>query len=345
MVRTVSGDLSPAAIGMVSMHEHLLLDLRVWYTERIPHDDRLRNIAVTSETVADARWNALSMLDNLVLDDAGLAAQELVAFAAAGGDCIVDMTTTGLGRKPAAVAAIAAASGVKVVLGSGYFTHLTHDPSLCEASVEVLQESLRQQIAGGEGQGDALPGTIGEIGMSAPPFPCERRVLRAAARVAAEYEMSLHIHVDAVGAFALEHVSDCLAESLKPHKIVCGHMDERLDAAYHEQVLQTGVTLGFDTFGTDFYFSGAMRHPTDEQRLGALVGLLEAGHEDQIVLAQDVGLKTHLHKFGGFGYDHLPKRILPSLEHEHGISRKVIEKLVITNPRRLLSCNPPSRGH
>jgi phosphotriesterase-related protein len=324
------------------MHEHVLLDAGVWYSCRAPGDARFRDEPVMRNNAADVRWHAFSFLDNLRLDDEDVLVNELAALTEAGGSAIVDMTTTGLEGDPLAVRRIAEEVGLWVIVGCGYYVHPSHDPEVCRASVDELVVHLEREVAEGVRGSTVLPGVVGEIGMSAPPAECERRVLKAAARVAHRHGMSLHIHVDNGGFYGPQHVFDCLAEGLPPDRIVCGHMDERMDLEYHEAILGLGANIALDTFGSELYFSGLFHHPSDDQRMFHLAQLVESGHADKVVLGQDVFVKAHLHAYGGNGYDHLIERVEPALRQEYGLSADVLDQLMIHNPRRLLACNPQS---
>src|SRR5207244_8632357 len=94
--------------------------------------------------------------------------------------------------------------------------------------VEELEEVLEGEVTEGVRGSGVRPGILGEIGMGAPPQACERRALRAAARVAARHGMSVTIHVDGAGAFGLQHVEDCAAEGLAAAGVIVGHADERV---------------------------------------------------------------------------------------------------------------------
>ena len=48
---------------------------------------------------------------------------------------------------------------------------------------------------------------------------------------------------------------------------------------------------------------------TDRQRLDATVQLIDEGFGAQLVHSHDVCTKTQLHRFGGAGYDQLPREI------------------------------------
>jgi phosphotriesterase-related protein len=73
-----------------------------------------------------------------------------------------------------------------------------------------------------------------------------------------------------------------------------------------------------------------------------LAGLIADGYAGQMVLGHDVFLKAHLHEFGGNGYEHLLARVFPVLEAAFGISPSVLQQLMVGNPRRHLTCTPPT---
>ena len=63
--------------------------------------------------------------------------------------------------------------------------------------------------------------------------------------------------------------------------------------------------------------------------------LIGEGCIGQILLGGDVCMKTHLHAYGGKGYDHVPVRFLPLLRR-HGVSEDDIHSMTVLNPARLL---------
>jgi phosphotriesterase-related protein len=68
-----------------------------------------------------------------------------------------------------------------------------------------------------------------------------------------------------------------------------------------------------------------------------LATLVERGYEDQLLISHDMCRKHFLHRFGGYGYDHVLRRITPRLQRSFGLSDGVIAKLLVGNPRRLLT--------
>ena len=68
-----------------------------------------------------------------------------------------------------------------------------------------------------------------------------------------------------------------------------------------------------------------------------LADLVQRGHGRQIVVGHDVALKCQLKRFGGLGYDHIPRRIAPTLVNHLGVGQQDLEALLVGNPRELLS--------
>jgi phosphotriesterase-related protein len=96
-----------------------------------------------------------------------------------------------------------------------------------------------------------------------------------------------------------------------------------------------GVTLGYDLFGYGICSSPGVFPPRDYESVDAVAELVRGGLVGQLVLSHDVSLKTNYRKYGGWGYAHIPVRVVP-LMLEAGIAQSEIETMLIDNPRRLL---------
>src|SRR5262245_37411195 len=92
MIMTVRGPIAAAEMGYTLSHEHLLCDL----------------------------WRFVRSYD-AILDDEAVAIQELAEYKAAGGGTVVDVTSGGLGRNPAALRRISEATGLHIVMGAGWY--------------------------------------------------------------------------------------------------------------------------------------------------------------------------------------------------------------------------------
>jgi len=253
-------------------------------------DKALRHLKVTAETIADVQRNALAVRDNLILGDPAMAAG-LRRYRDARGRTAVDATTIGLSSRPDL-------TEVNVVAGAGFYIHPSHPLWVCQASVDDLEQHLEQEVTRGLVGSGVLPGVLGEIGMGAPPEPCERRVLRAAARVAGRYRMSLIVHVTGGGLFGIQAVEDCTDEGLSADRVILGHLDEHMDRARHADLVGNGATIALGTWGSEVKLSLNSRR-SDIDRMRRQASLLEHGWHNHIVLGHDVFLKVHLHELVG----------------------------------------------
>ena len=337
---TVRGPVDPALIGPTTMHDHVFSDASAaWWLPDSFEQPELTELPLEPRMSGLARWNALGIRDNLVLgpEDFDEQARELRDFVDAGGSCLVDLSNTGIAPSPDLLRRLSREIGVHIVAGCGFYVHPTHPPWLDTASVEEVAAAIEAEVRDGMGLTGVRPGIIGEIGTSHELHECEQRVLRAAARVGAATGTAVNVHTTATGRHAVRIVEIIAEEGLDPRRLIFSHLDEALDVGYHEEVLRTGAVIGFDSFGCDVYFARLWKSPSDMEKLSGLLALLERGWEDQLVLGHDISLKCQLKRFGGLGYDHVPRRIVPWLRKDHGVSDDVVDKLLIGNPRRMLA--------
>jgi phosphotriesterase-related protein len=335
-IHTVLGPIDPGELGPTSMHEHVLSDLRVWSkpSAEAPPEGADK---VHPGIIGYLRWNALSIPDNLVLESVEDAISELRGVYAAGGRAVVELTLEGMGRRIEELPRISRESGVTICVGCGWYVEETQPEWVRMADVDALAEAILSQLRDGIGDTGILPALIGEIGTNHPPTASEWRVLRAAGRAGAESGAAVNVHLSWRGADGLDVVDALLDEGMRTDRIILSHMDERLDREYHRAVAQTGAVLEYDTFGSDFlYGSPTVRNPTDAERIEMATWLLSEGYGDQLVIACDSWVKANLKRNGGFGYEHLFKRIVPALRDVAGADDATIEQILVGTPRRLL---------
>jgi phosphotriesterase-related protein len=94
--------------------------------------------------------------------------------------------------------------------------------------------------------------------------------------------------------------------------------------------------LEYDTFGSEFYFGDLFKDPTDLERLRYVSFVVENGWGGQLVLGCDVWVKAALRAYGGMGYEHLMKRVVPAMRNDLGIDDTTIEQMLVETPRRIL---------
>jgi phosphotriesterase-related protein len=347
-VMTVCGPVSGEALGIALIHEHLLFD-GDWHHEPLTDPARaaIGEAPLRMETLGWARKYGYEHLDNSHRLDVPEAIEEAAFFRAAGGGTVVDVTPIGLGRDPLALKAIANATGLNVVMGSGYYIHQRHPPELDDRTVEDLADQLIREIGEGVDGTGVRVGIIGEIGMT-KITPREEKVLRAAARAQAATGAALSIHHDIYERNAPLLLEIARAEGATMARTIMCHMDQdaRCEPEYFAAVAEAGAFVALDTFGHyDFY--SYSRHPdwhaqptrvfpTDWDRAERIAKLAAAGYLDRVVVAQDVCLKIQLKRYGGFGFDHILESCV-RMWREVGLEDDQIRQILVANPARVLT--------
>ena len=64
--------------------------------------------------------------------------------------------------------------------------------------------------------------------------------------------------------------------------------------------------------------------------------MIRRGYVSQIVLGTDRCRLSHLHYYGGEGYDHVLVKCVPLMKAE-GVTDEQIRTMMVENPRRLLA--------
>ena len=67
--------------------------------------------------------------------------------------------------------------------------------------------------------------------------------------------------------------------------------------------------------------------------------LVQDGFGDRITLSLDTALKTDLRMYGGWGYAHILRRVVPLLA-ERGLTSRQIDTITTGVPTRLLTLSP-----
>ena len=268
-VMTVLGPVAADQLGAVLPHEHILANL----------------------------YRVSGNPDHL-LDDVELACAEVARLRAAGGSLLVDCTSGGLGRDPAALVEVARRTGVHIVMGCGWYRQSYYGPEIERATVESLAAEILADIETGVGDTGIRAGIIGEIGSDLDYIaPAEERVLRAAARAQLRSGLTLTTHAarSTVGMAQLDVLEE---EGVDLRRVIVGHCDTSPDPEYHAALAARGAFVAFDTT------RGLWRWDTDA-RVRWIRALQERGLLDHVLVSQDVCMKSHLHAYGGNGYDYV----------------------------------------
>lgn len=336
-IMTVLGPIAPDELGLTLAHEHLVFDLRCLWEQPPPERAHLADAEPTPENREELARDLYHSRTNLHHDDTNLAVTEVKRFRAAGGTAIVDLTTIGLAPNPNALRDIAAATGVHVVAGAGYYRRKCLPVDVDDRSIDELANELEGWVTAGMYGTTVRAGILGELGTSTPIHPFEERQLRAAARVQRATGVAINVH-PAIWAHEHLRVLDILEDAgADLARVALSHCDQLVEPDWHARIAERGVTLCFDTFGAEFtYDSDGSREPTDAERIDCLRRLLDAGRASQLLLSHDICSRLQLAHYGGPGYVHVPGTIVPRLRDE-GVSAAEINQMLVSNPGRLLA--------
>ena len=334
MIQTVLGPIPADQAGRASMHDHLVADSRILFAEAAsepPDGDR-----VTMENLGWLHWNLLGIADNLVLDDTATAAAELRRAGELGMATMVDLTSWGLGPSPAELPAISRAAGVNVVAGVGVYLDRPHPEWIASQSVDELTATLLRALEDELEEGCGFrAGIIGIVGTGEPLSASEERVLEASAAAAGESGAAMTLRIDAKARRGPELIRRIVAAGCPAERLILGNVDEYIDLDYHRELAATGATLEW-CFGNEAHLRPGLREPSDGERIAALTELLaEDGMAERCVLGGSVWTKTQLLAFGGCGYEHLLRNVVPSLQ-AGGVSDAAVAAMLVSNPARLL---------
>lgn len=338
-VVTVTGTIGPEDVGVCSTHEHLLFDFSgaYWQEPEGEADVALAHGPILLENRGLLQRNPFVIKENLWHDSVSTAVAELGHFARAGGQTVVEVTPIGQGRDPLGLRRISERSGVHVIATSSYYIETGHPGFVSEKTIDELASILIAEIDEGIDGTDVRAGFMGDVGTTKSVTKNEEKTLRAVARAHLATGAAMGIHVDPSDRQGMRALSILFDEGVRPERIVLEHMDEQPHEDYHLEIAATGVTLEFDTWGSEFYYGPpyCVPEPRDIERARCVASLVKHGHVGQVVLAQDVWLKQLMKKYGGEGYDSLFRYGLPRLR-EAGVSEADIRTMLVENPRKVL---------
>lgn len=333
-VMTVTGPVDATELGPTLFHEHVLNDNASAWRRPGPHEAdawQLVDLPVTAGLRERLRTDPYVCKDNCSLDDVDVAVAELAAFAQLGGGTVVEQTTDGIGRAPAALREVSERSGVRIVMGCGYYLERSHPPHVAGASVDELAAQLRTELT--DGVDGVRPGLIGEIGIGPDFTAAEETVLRAAARAQVQAGVPLSVHLPGWQRFGHRVLDIAADEGCPASHVVLSHLNPACDdAEYLDALAARGAWLSFDMLGMDHRFPGEGAAPDDSRVAAAIARLASLGHAGQILLSQDIFMKTLQATYGGPGYTHVQTSFLPMLV-QHGLARAEAASLLIDNPR------------
>ena len=255
LVQTVTGRVSPDALGRTLIHEHVLIGFPGWNLDALaPRFVR-----------ADAMARAVDQL------------QELRGL---GVGTFVDPCPMDLGRDVEFLAELAQKSGMQIVCTTGaYFEAegITH--TFRHLPIEEITAIYIKEITEGIGDTGIRAGAV-KIATGAHRISdYERKLVQAGARAARETGVPLISHTQEASC-GHEQIDLVTGEGVAANRLVVGHSDGIDDHDYHRSLAERGAFVGFDRFGISLIVP-------DEVRVKNVLKLAHAGYTRNVLLSHD----------------------------------------------------------
>ncbi|MDP6977246.1 MAG: phosphotriesterase-related protein [Myxococcota bacterium] len=315
---TVTGEIAPAALGKTLMHEHLVIGYPGWESDTPnPGPERDERVARCVDRIAE-------------LQDLGFSS-------------LLDPCPNDLGRDVELTAKVAQQTGFQIICATGLYKQSEgghpywHMAGSFGDAASAMAELFIRELSEGIGSTGVRAGIIKVATGLGEMTDYERTIFEAAAKASAETGAPITTHTDqgTVGDLQQQVLTGAGAEA---NRIVIGHSCGTADTDYHMKIARGGSYLGFDRFGLD------MLQPDDE-RVAALVRLVEGGAGDRIVVSHDsvwcwrgrpFPKEVQAQMEATWNPSHFSLRIVPKLK-ERGLSEEQINALLVDNPRRFFA--------
>jgi len=338
-IQTVTGRISPDEMGFTLPHEHVFWDLSFYLPADLKDTDETdeRKQPVCPQNLAQMKYHLTDYPDNVIQQDMEIALKELNWYQEAGGVTICDNGSYGLNCDPVMLREASQRSGVQIVRGTGAYQGITLPSEIAKLGVDRLAELFIKEIVVGIGTTGIQCGFIGEIGLNAG-MP-ERSIRSLAAAAIAQKETGAAITIHQPG---LEHRADEIFKIIDENggditKTVMCHCDPFLpEPEYIDHIAKSGAYISFDFFGLEAVLGGTLWLPTDRDRIVGIKKQIELGNLEHILMSHDTAYKCMLRQYGGFGYGHIKKHIIPFMR-SFGYEQAWIDCMTVENPKRVFS--------
>lgn len=322
-INTVTGPISPAALGSVLAHEHVFV---------LNDDYRINFLPDWDEEfqVADA-------------------VRRLSEVKALGFDSLLDVSVAGLGRNVERVRRVADQVDLNILVATGLFTfsdlplqfHYT-GPGLGFDTREPLVETFVRDLTVGIGRTGIKAAFLACVIEAEGLTPGVERIMRAVGRASVETGAPIVVHTNPhtrSGTVAQRILGE---EGVDLRRVMLAHSGDTGDLDYLRHLADAGSILGLDHFGVDILLP-------HETRMATLLALIESGYADRLVLSQssfcysdwfDPQKLTQVAP--DWNYRQIAERVIPELR-AHGVAETTIGTMLSEVPRRFLTGIGPDR--
>lgn len=319
-MRTVLGDVDPTGLGWIDYHEHMFQ-----VTPLLPGDE---------------------------LDDEPASTREAEMLAGSGFATVVDATPYGLGRRPAALARISAATGMTIVMTTGvhHSGHYQPGDPVRSASVADLASRFVSDLTEGARVADSwhepgdtaltrsgVPVRAGLVKVGIGYWTIDEfssRAVQAAAEAHRQTGAPIMVHLEH-GSATHEVLDRFTAEGVSATRVILAHVDRNPDPGLHRDLAARGAYLGYD---------GPARHRSwpDDTIVRCIAEVTsDRTAARRVVLGGDVARRHRYVAYGGMpGLAYLGERFVPRLRA--AIGDDIVDLVLRANPARLLRWDPPT---
>jgi phosphotriesterase-related protein len=323
-VQTFRGPVSAADLGTTLIHEHIFVrDLEL------------------ERNVPGLEWEPSAAVERAVIG--------LTALRSLGVSTVVDLTVVGLGRDVRLVSEVAQRAPVHIVAATGLYVagalplhYRLRGPGQLIDEPEPLIDLFVRDIEQGIDGTTVRAGMIKVTSEGEQLSEAEERVLTAAAVAHQQTGVTITTHSAPHLRNGLAQLAFLRRHGVSSERVIVGHSGDTDDLDYLRALMDTGATIGLDRFG--------MEHVQDDRtRLDTAIALVRLGYVDRMVLSHDAAFYSHVTPptwraahAPHWHMEHLHRSIVPELL-DHGVSQADIDRMLIANPRSLLTTGEGDR--
>lgn len=310
-VRTLTGDVTPDALGRTLVHEHLAVD----WGEMLGRPNRLD-------------FDRGEMADLMV--------GRMESLAAAGIGAMTECTPYGAGRYVDLFAEVAERSPVKIIASTGFFheSWCPIHPVAKALDLDALTDLLVREITQGMGGTLIRAGLIKVATGEGAISQNEEKILRAAARARRATGCPVITHI--TNSMSMEQLDIFENEGVGPDEVLISHVGFADDpVAEARALLRRGANISFDRIGFRVFFA-------DDHWIRLITDSVEKGYTGQVMLSHDAatfayGLEEASEDDGWDDYTYISRVFLPRLLAESPVTEADVNQMLVTNPQRVLA--------
>lgn len=296
---TTLGPMRAESMNVILPHEHVFVDLRT--------------------------WDQPGYAEGNVEDVLSLMRPEIEKAEAQGISALVECSTVGVGRRVDILKAVSEATGFPMVVPTGVYRE-PWIPDWIHAADEAqlrdwMQSEIEDQIEDTGVKAGFIKLSAGDDGIT----ETEAKVLRAACQAAAPSGTVIGSHTIR-GRVVRDQLDIIERAGYRPNRFIWIHAQSEPDFNLNLEIARRGAWIEYDTIS---------RPELDDLFIERILGMLNAGYADQILLSHDNGWYDPAKPGGGtpLPFTYLVETFLPKLSAK-GVPDSIIHKLTVENPFR-----------